>query len=101
MIRSSKRKFVNKDFNDNTNTEQWWDIVKGLTSNYSTLQHPMTLYFMGCVHQTKLSTKLKDYYKSVGGLLIHPYPDFPHTNQTDVTNRHGLSIGELKLFMGQ
>jgi hypothetical protein len=64
MIRTSKRKFVNGELNDNKNSAQWWNTVKKLTTNTQKALPPDTTVINNKrMSNLEAAKNLNEYYK--------------------------------------
>ena len=73
-IRSSKRKFVNEQLNNQKDTKVWWDTVKLLTKppHPTNDENRRTVINGEPLLNDQLADKLNAYYKEVGGEPVPP-----------------------------
>ena len=102
-IRSSKRKFVNEQLNNQKDTKAWWDTVKLLTKP----PHPIsnenrrTIISGEPLLNHQLAEKLNAYYKEVGGEPVPP-PQSSSDRPANPSNPlQPISIGEVKQMLSK
>ena len=100
MIRTSKRKFVGKQLNDNKNAKKWWATVKKLTTNNesSHTTNTTTVIEDKCLSDCDVAKNLNSYFKSVGGEARKESP--PDTPSSYTPLQH-ISLGEIKMLLSK
>ena len=99
-IRSSKRKFVNDQLNNQKDSKAWWDTVKKLTkpAKPASKEDQHTVIDGQRFNNTQLAEQLNAYYVQVGG---EPVSSTSSTTNNNNSKLQPISIGEVKYMLSR
>jgi hypothetical protein len=98
MIKTSKRRFIDAQLNNQTNTRMWWRMLNVINSKKADAAKLSYKINEEWISHTTLCDRLNKYYKSVGGEQLQQQSHDTTSHQNNQLLEL-ISIGEIKYLL--